>query len=41
MMSECRLMEAAEEQKHKIITKMLWVQLAELKEKNALKRKSW
>ena len=39
MMSERRLLEAAEEQKCKIITKMLWVLLAELQEKNALKEK--
>ena len=39
MMGEHRLLEAAEEEKHKIITKMLPVQLAELKEKNALKEK--
>ena len=39
MTSVHRLLEEAEEQKHKIITNMLWVQLAELQEKNALKEK--
>ena len=41
MMTGHRLLEAAEEQKPKIMTKILQAQLAELKEKDALKEKSW
>ena len=37
MMNEQILLEVAEEKKHKMITRMLQVQLAELQEQNALK----
>ena len=33
MMNEQRLLEAVEEQKRKMITRMLWMQSAELQEK--------
>ena len=39
MMNEQRLLEVAEEKKHKMITRMLQEQLVELQEKNALKEK--
>ena len=37
MTNEQRLLEAAEEKKHKMITRILQVQLAELQEQNTLK----
>ena len=37
IMNEQRLLEVAEEKKHKVISRMLQVQLAELQEQNALK----
>ena len=39
MMNEQRLLEVAKEKKHKMITRMLQVQLVELQEKIALKEK--
>ena len=37
LMNEWRLLEVAEEKKHKMLTRMLQLQLAELQEQNALK----
>ena len=40
MTNEWRLLEVAEEKKHKMITRMLQLQWAELQEQNALKNSS-